>query len=171
MSAKTLAHDEDISQALVYYNTHNTTSPNVSYRQVGKLFCVDPGTLFQHRNKEQRSVSTNGGCNSILNPIQRAAICAYMKDQYTVGLPCSTPMILSAVCHLCDQETPLQLHPTIQYIRSLMKSIPNLHKVKCKPIDYKQHAAQDIDAIREWFQNYTHILEQHKIPPNCKAAG
>jgi hypothetical protein len=164
MSATTLARDEDLSQALIYYNAHNANGSNVSYRQAAQLFCVDHGTLYQRRNKGRRSISTNGGHNSTLSPIQRAAICVYVKDQYTVGLPCSTPMILSVVCHLCDQEDPPQPHPSIKYIRDLMKSIPDLHKVKCKPLDYKRRAAQNTDTVQEWFQDYTRILERHKIP-------
>ncbi len=165
MSAKTLTRDEDLSQALIYYNAYNINGPNVTYHEAAKLFCVDHGTLYKRQNKEQRSVATNGGGNHVLNPMQRDAIRDYVKDQFAVGLPCSTPMVLSAVCHLCDQEDPPRPHPSIAYVKSLMKSIPDLHKVKCKPLDYKRRAAQDFDAVREWFQGYTRILEQHNIPP------
>jgi hypothetical protein len=165
MSAKTLARDEDLSQALTYYNAHNIDGPNVTYREAAMLFCVDHGTLYKRRNKEQHSVAANGGGNYILNPMQRDAIRGYVKGLYAVGLPCSTPMVLNAVCHLCDQEHPPRPHPSIVYIKSLMKSIPDLHKIKCKPLDYKHRAVQDINAVQEWFQDYTCILEQHNIPP------
>jgi hypothetical protein len=164
MSAKTLSRDEDISQALTYYDTHNANGQTVTYRQVAKLYAVDPSTLFRCRNKSQQSISTNGGQNHILDPMQQAAIREYVIDQYTVGLPCSTPMILSAVCCLCDQEDPPRPHPSITYIKSLMKSIPEVYKVKCKPLDYKRRAAQDTDTVQDWFYGYNYIVQQHNIP-------
>jgi hypothetical protein len=163
MSAKTLTHDEDLSQAITYYDAHNAAGQTVSYREAAKLFCVDSGTLYKHRNKGQHSIATNGGGNYILSPMQRVAIREYVKDQYTVGLPCSTPIVLSTVYYLCDQEDPPQPHPSITYIKSLIKSIPELYKVKCKLLDYKRRAVQDIDAVREWFYNYNHLIEQHNI--------
>ena len=165
MSAKTLDRDEDLSQALTYYNAHNIDNPNITYCKAAKLFCVNHGTLYKRRNKEQHSIATNSRGNSILNPIQRDAIQEYVKDLYTIGLPCSTPMVLSAVCYLCDQEHPPRPYPSITYIKSLMKSIPNLYKIKCKLLDYKHRAAQDTNTIQEWFQGYNCILEQHNIPP------
>jgi hypothetical protein len=163
MSAKTLTHDENLSQALTYYDVYNINSPNVTYREAAKLFCVDHGTLYKRRNKEQYSVATNREGNYVLNPIQRDATWDYMKDQYAVGLPCSTPIVLSAVCYLCNQENPPRPHLLIIYIKSFIKSIPDLYKVKCKLLDYKRRAAQDTNAVQEWFQDYTRILEQYNI--------
>ena len=162
MSAKTRERDVDLDLAVQYYNGH---SPNVTYRQAAQLFYVNPTTLYQRQKDRQHSISNNGGHNQILNDMQRKAILQYVKDQHTVGLSCSTPMVLSAICHLCDQEDPPQQHPSIRYVKDLMKSLPELHKIKCKPLDYKRRAAQDTDAVQEWYHNYTCLLEQHKIPP------
>jgi hypothetical protein len=47
-----------------------------------------------------------------------------------------------------------------------MKSIPEVHKIKCKPLDYKRRAAQDTDTVQDWFQGYNHLIQQHNIPPS-----
>jgi hypothetical protein len=47
-----------------------------------------------------------------------------------------------------------------------MKSLLELHKVKYKLLDYKRHTAQDIEAVQEWYKEYTNILERYNIPPS-----
>jgi hypothetical protein len=158
MSATTLIYDENISQVLKYYNAQY---PNVTYRQAGQLFCVDPTILYRHGNTNQQSVSTNGGSNQILDAIQREAILRYVKDQHVVGLSCSTPMILSTIRYLCDQDNLPWPHPSIGYVKTFIKSLLELYKVKYKPLDYKRWAVQDIEAVQEWYKEYTNILERY----------
>jgi hypothetical protein len=106
-------------------------------------------TLYQYQNNYQKSIAANRDLNQLLDTMQKETIFCYVNNQYVVGLSCSNTIVYNAICYLYNQDTPSQLHPSIGYIKNLIKSLSELYKIKYKLLDYKCRAVQDVEAVQE----------------------
>lgn len=153
MPLSTGERDQIIAIAIQYYDGWNgiqEPEPKpVSLSRVSQLFGPDRTTLYRRIHNITKT-STHGGQNRILTPVQETTVLTYIQRQYECGFPADLEMIEAAVTHFRELEG--KPSPLYRWVKEFMKRHgpkfnEGFKKIKWKPMDRKQRAAQDSETI------------------------
>jgi hypothetical protein len=125
---------------------------------VAKKFHVHVRTLQKRLSTTARP---HGGQNRTLTTSQEQAVCQFIRDQLTRGVPANRAMILRAVADLRPNQPP----PSQRWLQRFLKAHPEFHSIRTKSLNTQRKQAQNRTNLETFFQKYSALLDQHKIKP------
>jgi hypothetical protein len=145
-----------LENAVDFYKSHSDAH---TIAWVAQKYQVSYPTLRKRISKP--TLPTIIGHNRILSTTQETAICQFIRDQLTRGVPANRAMILRAVA---DLRPGLPL-PSQRWLQRFLKAHPEFHSIRTKSLNTQRKQAQNKENFEAFFQKYSSLLLQHQIEP------